>query len=700
MMLQLKYFILVPPTDEKISPFQGFNMDVIHEEFCSMIHFICYLPNHPLEVFMNQDALIKFRNICQPKDICALNAKLFSKEILSDRDTLYIIACPIAYISSAKEAGLGLDINPIILSTEKSVGVIDISKMVPKITSLDREIQSRIICYQKTRDIKDKLPKLRKPYKSNIGIPETGGGAILSNEIFLKALGFSFKGHTLLPAIKPDTYIDFVAKLADLTIGRSTQENTSRELILFAPGIAPYLYDVKHHFWNSILRNVKVKWHREFITNGMIRNPHYSGFIIENITRDNPLKDPIAASIILMRKRELLATNVFIALLAASKFSTPIRLPNSVNLHFSKMKQLEEFAKRGDSKAPKLLQRKFSELNECLVKVIGDDIANTVVEKSDFCTICSDMPLEWTYLGKLPLMISHEVSKISMTPGNMLLQYCAPGDGIDLPASALEKVLVIRSFKKGDRLMSLLETSIEGFPLSGRMQIQIVDVTTIDEATAALNAFDGATVIFDCHGNHAGPEGAGWLQIGSEKLNTWELAHKARVPPIVLLSACLTSAIGGSHASVANGLLRSGALSVLGTFLPVKGIDSGIFMARLIYRIDAFLPALKEMGMNMITWRTLISTFFRMSYATDVLRYFLFEEKILSKDDYMEIHLDANIMINSLRKDWFDKTIETISERTNKTESELLALIHTNSPLMETMLYCQHGRPELITIHL
>ncbi|MNM68588.1 CHAT domain protein [compost metagenome] len=415
---------------------------------------------------------------------------------------------------------------------------------------------------------------------------------------------------------------------------------------------------------------------------------------------DNPATHPIVAPILRLRQRELLLTNLSVCLLATSTFSTPIRLPNAVNLHFLKLKELEEFARRDDIEALLLRQEKFKEINACLKMEIGDKLSKLITDKASYCTICSDMPLEWVYLDKLPLMISHEVSKIPMTTGNMLLQYCAPGDGINLTALAFEKILVLRSFDADDRLKSILEKSIKGFPISKKTTVQFVDVNTVDEVVEALNSFQGVLVIFDCHGSHDGPEGNGWLKIGNQQLNTWELAHIAQVPPIVLLSACSTSAIGGSHASVANGLLRSGALSVLGTLLPVNGLQSAIFMARLIYRLDSFLPAIKNMGFKKTTFRTIISTFFRMSYLTEILDYFEKEEKILLRDDYVRLHMKGSFMINSLSPNWYDETIGEISKITNESEDKLLSRIHKNKPLMETMLYCQHGRPELITIYL
>lgn len=183
-------------------------------------------------------------------------------------------------------------------------------------------------------------------------------------------------------------------------------------------------------------------------------------------------------------------------------------------------------------------------------------------------------------------------------PGNMLLQQSAIGYSKNIPSDLLKDILVIRSFQNHDRIKEFLETGINIFPLENGTKITFKDVNTIAEVKDALNSFKGAIVIFDCHGDHSGNEGGGWLQIGKEKLNSWELFDQARVPPIVMLSACSTAPITGSHVTVANGFIRSGASSVIGTFLPVDAKASSAFISRIIYRIDAFLPAIKSLDMK------------------------------------------------------------------------------------------------------
>lgn len=226
-----------------------------------------------------------------------------------------------------------------------------------------------------------------------------------------------------------------------------------------------------------------------------------------------------------------------------------------------------------------------------------------------------------------------------------------------------------------------------------------VDVSTKQDVIETLNQFDGYVVVFDCHGEHDGNTACGWLKIGEEKFDTWQLAGVAKVPPVVILSACSTSSVTGSHASVTNGLLRSGAYTVIETFLDVNAISSSAFVGRVLLRLQDFLPALHALGFDRVSWRTMMSLFLRMSYATDILRYCK-EIKLINAEQYREIHLVANQQINLADPQWYRGMIEALAEKSRLSENEILTRLQSEAAFVETMLYCQHGRPDLIEIDL
>jgi hypothetical protein len=286
-----------------------------------------------------------------------------------------------------------------------------------------------------------------------------------------------------------------------------------------------------------------------------------------------------------------------------------------------------------------------------------------------------------------------------MTPGNLMLQQCIQSGTVIVPVDALNEVLVVRSFSHDDPIRNVLETALDGYDIS-RLNIRIVDVNHRDELVTHLNEFNGMLLVFDCHGGHDGLDSHGWLRIGNDKVDPWQLSREARIPPIVVLSACSTFALAGSHASVANGLIRSGAITVIGTFLPVNAALSAVFVARLLYRVDAFLPALKSIGKNSVTWRTLISTFLRMSYVTDLMHFLIYTKRWLPEEMFTRIAIKSNYDINALRPDWYRRLMRRISRVSRRSEVEIQTAIDTETPLLETMYYCQIGRPDLICIFL
>lgn len=136
---------------------------------------------------------------------------------------------------------------------------------------------------------------------------------------------------------------------------------------------------------------------------------------------------------------------------------------------------------------------------------------------------------------------------------------------------------------------------------------------------------------------------------------------------------------------------------MIGTFLPVDAVKSSAFMARIIYRIHSFLPAVRSLNYEAISWRAFISGFLKMSYSTDVLKFFQ-EKKLIDHKAYYDTHLAANKDISLMEPNWYENLLASVAGVSKKTPDELVILIKENNPLFETMLYCQLGRPELITI--
>jgi hypothetical protein len=695
--MHVRYVLVVPDatSEENATPFQGWNPVVHDRRFLDLIHILACLPSTIHEIFMTQEELLMWRTEVF-KDVIAIGARLLNAISFAAENQITVFLFLPDQLKNVVATQMALGQLTLLLSPDECPGVLDTRAISDGLyCSIDHAL------YELLSRREQPERNLRARYKSQVELPALHG-IVVPNQILLESFGFALHGPEGIMLQSHAQAVQLVAGTLQATLHALYDDRSQAgEIIVYAPAVKAFFYDFKNHLWNQVFRQIKEKWKKKLIENLLFKGKSYSSAEIDmgDDVPSNPYSDPIFGAIMACRQSEVYATSAAVGLLSNVENIPSVRLPNAINLHLGELRNIEILSRRTDAKGKTLLQRKFLELNSTLRAEIGDDILSLMAGQ-DACKLCTDFPLEWMYVGRLPLMISHQVSRIPMTPGNMLLQFAAISLPIRLPAKLIYQVLIIRSFKQNDRLLHHLERAVAAYNISDKMTITFVDVKSKAEAIDALNSFVGGIVVFDCHGGHGGHEAGGWLQIGNEQLNTWELAFRARIPPIVLLSACSTAPIGGSHITVANGFLRSGALSVLGTFLDVGGVHSAILVSRVLYRIDQFLTGIKAMQYQAISWRTIITGMVRMSYLTDVLYYFKDVEKIIDDDDWQELHMKGNLGINHLISSWYDDVLAMLAQRTGLDIETISNKITTDHPLMETMYYSQIGMPERITIIL
>jgi len=696
---EIHYFFVIPAvTAEEFTPFQGFHPALAEAESIFLFNALCCAPNTPSEIFYTYKQLLDSRRHNSFKNATPVSVSYIDAIPLTHSDFFCIFFCRPVDIDSVVRICKAFKHAPLIVSLVDHVAyeVINLRNQdVPLFQVLDQYISNYL-----NKTGQQIVKKTRSEYKLKAPFPLRSSGVTLVGELTHYALGFEFTASEALVASDPESYIDAMLENANsiFDIINTQTYDGRQEIILYAPSVFTKYQDMGGIYWNQILRKIKLKWHRDLIKNGIFKNRQYSGFTLEGADESNPYLDPMAGAIIISRQKEYFITNLCAAFIATSELLPVIRLPNSVNLRYKQLKEIEQLSKKENPNLSQKFQQTFRKVTQDLISDIDAKLINHINTKSGACKIISDAPIEWLYFNKLPLMISHEVSKIPATPGNMLMQLSLAGQKKYIHKSSLLNILVIRSFKPNDPIKNYLQVAIENFPFKYGLTVEIIDVTTVEETISSLNCYSGAIVIFDCHGDHDGPDGISWLAIGQEKMDTWDLYEKARIPPVVMLSACLTSPISGSHASVANGLLRSGALSVIGTFLPVEATPAAIFMARILFRIDSFLPVLEMLDFNAISWRSMISTFLKMSYTTDMLHYLKDDLGLIDDVQYKEVHLQANEDINSLNPDWHEQILNKLEKLTSLSPDYFVSQIKNHHPMMETMNYCQLGRPENLII--
>jgi hypothetical protein len=697
----LQYWLVTSGGDGKFSPYQGFGYDILDPRFAELMEWSALLPASVAEIFAPAHALPSLRRPFTTKRTSIIGLpsfRLVLQEHLDD-SSIHVVLGLSEDVKKARLVAQGR--NFIFVSTASSDGVVGLDRYKGHRAQFLDEIIHQVACNiapEASRSWLEKQP-LRLPFAHST-VPSRGAGVTRPNEHLSTSLGFSYSGIHHIDGRFDGAYEQAI--LESIEHARGLMEMESTNVVLYAPSIARHLYDFGSAFWNGQFRQICSPEVRAYIKDGVFRNRGYSGYRVNVESGYEPpdlYSDPVAGSMLAMRQTELRLISAGMTALASSTMSPALRLPNAVNFHSAELRDIERFAMREDARGIGLLQKAFRQLSRKLSAETDERLLTYLRERTNSVTVVADAPLEWLPIDGLPLMLRHETSRIGMTPGNLMLTQCLESGVRAVHASALADVLVIRSFAATDPIKPALERALGVFDLQG-LRVSFADAERIDDVIEHLNKFSGNILIFDCHGGHDGDEKNGWLRIGKEKLDTWQLAHIARVPPVVILSACSTFALAGSHASVGNGLIRSGALTVIGTFLPVDAEKSAAFVGRLLYRIKAFLPALQVSGVNFITWRSFVSAFLRMSYATDIIRFFTTERRWIVDAAGTDIHVQANTDINALREDWYPRLITNIAQAAQRTGETIVSELEDQRPLLETMLYCQIGRPDLLGIYL
>lgn len=315
--------------------------------------------------------------------------------------------------------------------------------------------------------------------------------------------------------------------------------------------------------------------------------------------------------------------------------------------------------------------------------------------------LITDLPLELMPSNGLPLGLRFDTSRTSPLPGNMFWQLCNLPP-VRIPAEAFYEILIVRSFSSTDPIRQHLERALHviadpsGFK---RVKYRFVDVETTEQFVRAINDFKGAVMIFDGHGRYDSEMGIGRLIVGGKQLDTWALKRHCEMPPVVMFSACDTQPIEGNHGSVATSMFALGARTVLGTMFPVSALHASVMMARMLLRIDQFMPIARSL-FPILNWRHVASGMLRMSHTVEAARALNARAHLgLSTDALSRIQLNANEGINSWLPSWFDAWIEAIAKETSRSVDDIREVLERQVGITDAMKYVQLGNPERVIIH-
>lgn len=406
-----------------------------------------------------------------------------------------------------------------------------------------------------------------------------------------------------------------------------------------------------------------------------------------------------AHQVVAVRGQELTIFTAAVGLKAAQTNSAVMRLSPGVNHVFP---LLGNFARniRSTSPAARLkTPRLFEMIQDRLVGALGPERMALIDEVGGPIKIVSDAPLELLPINGLPLMFRHLCSRICATPGNVLMAQLAHSEPVTVTPQALRNVLIVSSFETDDPLREVLIGAVRrGAPSwLGKVDVAVRRVSSRSELVDTLNASQATIMIFDGHGRGNADTGIATLRIGKEDVDVWHLRGEARIPPIVILSACDTQGIdASSHATVGTGFLAAGALTVLATLLPVDGRASAAFVARLIYRLADFIPAALKARRRVLNWTEVISGMQQMLLASEILDVLV--GPITAGPARERLQEEANVHINGGDGGWYEWLHDAIAAHRHERPEEIARRARAIVARSEAIRYVQLGNPENILI--
>jgi hypothetical protein len=693
------------------SPLQGFTPDVTLAAPC-YAKKIATLPKCIPELLSGNHGNIAYRMVTEPYYTLPVQVEQMQQAFQLVNPFCSCVWSADDEIAALVDTFIGTRHEPILHSSPSGIGNSLKEDYIERTTIRDHVL--RLLEYRETQGYQ--VSSLINLILANndfdkvaTDLPYYGHLITQPNELALQAVGFAFEGNVQLANMENEPYFEALRSQVDpmLAIRASFYEadadiyrSVPYELIITAPSVLKHVREILRRFGREL--SAEKRRHLRFVLRQMIGRRTYS-FVGTEHDAGGMRSDQDVQGLLSVNVEDLRAYTAALSIRASSNFVPVIRLPTHVNNVHGELIQLENTARDAGSKSDRVA--KLNKLARQVSVKLAEGIPEWIFDRMrTFSKIkfISDAPLEWLQMDGFPLAITADVSRIPTTPGNLFFLHSVVASTVDLTMAHFEDVLVIRAFNQNDPLRRVLTGIVEMFRKSFErpMTVRYVDVQNETDLITALDSFKGALAIWDGHGKHSPLEDAGTLALPEGPLNAWELSKRTRIPPIVVLGACDTHPMSASHVTTANGFLAAGAKTVLATSLPIDARSSGMFVARLLLRINQLLPLHFAASDRPYRWSLLVSGMQKRQYMTDIL--FAIAKRLGLRADqrlFTRVSLDAGGRIDTGTEGWFQALIKILSELSAVDESEIRDLIQTNVYLTDALVHVQLGSPEHILIY-
>jgi hypothetical protein len=679
----------------EVTPFQGFSLNAL-PEFASLRQ-VCKLPAHSDELFKDRSETARSRMF----GLSGYSIVLVEDEFFEQLDTHPGFVCVIS--NAASHARVAEYFSQRNNKSWLHVTTSEAETAEPKLWNIDRASiydWTKAVIVEHLNKRRQAFPHAGefKPFvkwdEATVQSPSRGHNVLTPTETVFLSLGYSFD----LPDDTLNGNEDGV--FADALVTTSlTLETTVEQLTGNSkrpPGIPSVIVTVPsvfRHLKPNLLRREATPEVRR-VTRAILRQAQYIAIRATAEETEEMARSQLSNLMLGMRAQELYLYTAALTVAACSLCCPVLRLPPQLDRVRILLVGLATLSRKGND-----AQRRRNQLAIRIGEMFRSLIPAQLLTKLDGYVnqgvkLVGDVPLELLPIDGLPLSLRCSVSRLPTLPGNLMVRHSLMCARTFLRPSDFHDVLVVRSFQPYDPIRRLLEVSISVvLRKQSKIKVKFVDVSNEQEFIEAFNQFSGKIAIFDGHGAQSGDDPQGALSVGNLQINPFQFYGKIRLPPIILLSACETHTLEGFESSVASAFLFMGGRSVLGTLAPVDARSAATLIARFLFRLEAFLPALKR-AMN---WTEVVTGMLRMSYVTDIL--FKFEQLDgVPPGTYRGAQMTANVAINSGDPEWFEKVLRELSKQKNFTEEQVRQQWRDTCYFTETLRHVHLGSPENIFV--
>ncbi len=393
------------------------------------------------------------------------------------------------------------------------------------------------------------------------------------------------------------------------------------------------------------------------------------------------------------RRQELDALTHAVALKCSEQFAPAIRIPPTPRV-FQRWRDLATLSLSDPNLARRRAQLARRAANH-FMEAVPEDIRACIARSRGHLKLISDWPIELLPDERMgvPLSVSSVYSRLPTVPGDLLVERLTQSTPIHLPYTVLQRILVVRSFLQGDPVGHLLEMAVRADDRFNNIVFE--DVNTTDDIMRCVQKHHPTILVFDMHGQHR--DGATFLVLGGKKWDGRFPVGYFGLPPIVIHSTCSSVLSSNTYTNVSSRALQHGAVTVIGTLIPVDAAQSAILMWRLLHRIYAYIPIRLRGGTYFERWNVIWSGMMKMGYTRDITEH-LIRNNLLDQDARL-IGIATNLNINrevGNTSAWWQAFITTLATRTKRSSAWVRAFIWKNLYFTESCAYTLMGSPENI----